>query len=288
MSLVVILLMAVTTVVLGSLWSGYAKQSLRMKKEQKRKEPREDDEEATVQAQDSNNQEEELSVHVSPIWIIFFVCCMCSMLVLLYFFFAQLVYLIMGMFCLASSLAMYSCLEPLVMATYTIPWLPVVRLPKMNLYLCILHLELRCTQHINRFPLHLYLFIQIHLLSFVRIHFIFLLVFIFLDFSTCSTVFPVGHQAPLPQAAIPSDRQLRHCCHLALLPQGGLVMDHPGPPWHHVQYQHAQGAPSAQPQDLHLPPLRPLLLRHLLRVHHPPVHGGRQECDGGGGHRSQQ
>lgn len=142
MSLIVILLMAVGTVILGSLWSGYAKQSLRMKKEQKRKEPRLE-EEGTVQAQDGAREEEELSVHVSPILVIFFVLCMCSMLVLLYFFFDQLVYVIMTMFCIASSLAMYSCLEPIVMASYQISWLPVLRLPRVNLYICILQLELR-------------------------------------------------------------------------------------------------------------------------------------------------
>merc|ERR1719507_528984 len=38
---------------------------------------------------------------------------------------------------------MYSCLEPLVMASYQVSWLPVLRLPRCNLYLCILQLELR-------------------------------------------------------------------------------------------------------------------------------------------------
>ena len=49
----------------------------------------------------------------------------------------------MTMFCIASSLAMYSCLEPIVMASYSLTRLPVVRLPRCNLYLCILQLELR-------------------------------------------------------------------------------------------------------------------------------------------------
>merc|ERR1719507_1046983 len=38
---------------------------------------------------------------------------------------------------------MYSCLEPLVMASYNISVLPVLRIPRINLYLCILQLELR-------------------------------------------------------------------------------------------------------------------------------------------------
>merc|ERR1719228_2662079 len=38
---------------------------------------------------------------------------------------------------------MYMCLEPLVMMTYKLPCFPVITLPRMNLYLCILQLELR-------------------------------------------------------------------------------------------------------------------------------------------------
>jgi len=144
LSLVVILLMAVSTVILGSLWSGYAKQSLRLKKERQNISELREEDPNHVQPQDSSGgQEEELSVQVSPLLVLFFVCCMCSMLVLLYFFFNQLVYVIMTMFCIASSLAMYSCLEPLVMASYQLPCLPVLRLPSCNLYLCVLQLELR-------------------------------------------------------------------------------------------------------------------------------------------------
>ena len=49
----------------------------------------------------------------------------------------------MAMFCIASTLAMYSCLEPIVMASYSLASLPVLRLPRVNLYLCVLQLELR-------------------------------------------------------------------------------------------------------------------------------------------------
>ena len=91
LSLVVILLMAVSTVILGSLWSGYAKQSLRMKKERENNMENREEDPDCVQPQDgSGGQEEELSVQVSPLLVLFFVCCMCSMLVLLYFFFNQL------------------------------------------------------------------------------------------------------------------------------------------------------------------------------------------------------
>ena len=92
LSLVVILVMAVMTVILGSFWSGHAKQNLRLKKERDANvEVRDDDQEDCIQPQDgSGGNEEELSIHVSPFLVLFFVFCMCSMLVLLYFFFNQL------------------------------------------------------------------------------------------------------------------------------------------------------------------------------------------------------
>lgn len=145
LSLVVILVMAVMTVTLGSFWSGHAKHNLRLKMQREAGAERLGAEDPDmIQPQDgSGAAEEELSIHVSPLLVLFFVLCMCSMLVLLYFFFNQLVYVIMTMFCIASSLAMYSCLEPLVMASYSLASLPVLRLPRCNLYLCVLQLELR-------------------------------------------------------------------------------------------------------------------------------------------------
>ena len=91
-SLVVILVMAVGTVILGSFWSGHVKNNLRLKKEvvsslERREEERGDG----IEPQDgTGGADEELSVHVSPLLVMFFVFCMCSMLVLLYFFFNQL------------------------------------------------------------------------------------------------------------------------------------------------------------------------------------------------------
>ncbi|XP_023323238.1 signal peptide peptidase-like 2B [Eurytemora carolleeae] len=144
LSTLVIFLMAVSTVTIGSLWSGYAKQNLRIRKETGLEgvNSRMRDEEGIKSQDGGGGEEEEISVRVSPLLIMFFVFCMCSMLVLLYFFFNQLVYVIMAMFCIASSLAMYSCFEPLVMATYALP-LPVLRLPRINLYICRLDLEIR-------------------------------------------------------------------------------------------------------------------------------------------------
>ncbi len=114
-SIVIIFLMAIFTVGAGSLWSGYTKHSLRLKKagvdadgnissspRHRRNRRRssahgadqtlaedalgdDDDEEGKVQ-----QQEEELSVKVTPLLVVFFVACMCGMLVLLYFFFDKL------------------------------------------------------------------------------------------------------------------------------------------------------------------------------------------------------
>ena len=90
-SLVVILVMAVFTVILGSFWSGHAKQNLRLKKERERSTDIREEDPDCIQPQDgSGGTEEELSIHVSPWLVLFFVFCMCSMLVLLYFFFNQL------------------------------------------------------------------------------------------------------------------------------------------------------------------------------------------------------
>jgi signal peptide peptidase-like protein 2B len=150
-SALVIFAMAVGTVMVGSFWSGYAKQSLRLRKVRRRfvgdvchHDDVGDKERVVEQAKglEGEEEEEDISVRVSPVLILFFVCAMCGMLVLLFFFFNYLVYVIMVMFCIASALAMYSCLEPLVMMTYALP-LPILRLPKMNLYICRLDLELR-------------------------------------------------------------------------------------------------------------------------------------------------
>ena len=90
-SLVVILVMAVFTVILGSFWSGHAKQNLRLKKEKERSADIREEDPDSIQPQDgTGGAEEELSIHVSPWLVLFFVFCMCSMLVLLYFFFNQL------------------------------------------------------------------------------------------------------------------------------------------------------------------------------------------------------
>ena len=72
---------------------------------------------------------------------------------------------------------------------------------------------------------------------------------------------------------------------MARVPEGGVVLDPAGYPRDHVQYFHVEGGQTAQLENLHNPAECIVHLRHLLRIHHPAVHEGRQERYGGGCHR---
>ncbi|EPQ20593.1 Signal peptide peptidase-like 2B [Myotis brandtii] len=63
---------------------------------------------------DEPEKQEDEAVDVTPVMTCVFVVMCCSMLVLLYYFYDHLVYVIIGIFCLASSTGLYSCLSPLV------------------------------------------------------------------------------------------------------------------------------------------------------------------------------
>lgn len=63
---------------------------------------------------DGPEKQEDEAVDVTPVMTCVFVVMCCSMLVLLYYFYDHLVYVIIGIFCLASSTGLYSCLSPLV------------------------------------------------------------------------------------------------------------------------------------------------------------------------------
>ncbi|KAI1287542.1 Signal peptide peptidase-like 2B [Halotydeus destructor] len=108
-SLVVIWILAVFTVVVGSFWSGTSRASLYFRR---RYERTADDGESPEDAA-KPAIEEEPYLNISPMYILFFVCCMGGMLVALYFFFKYLVYLIIGLFVMASMLSVYACIEPL-------------------------------------------------------------------------------------------------------------------------------------------------------------------------------
>jgi len=147
-SLVLILMMAIFTVSVGSAWSGYTKKHLLDGKKNVKREVVEDeneDQERVYLENDSNSKgtSEDISLQVSPVLIMVFVCMMCLMLLLLYFFFDKLVYMIIGMFCFASFIAVYSCLEPIVMYSYEVCPRFIFQFPSCNLYCCVINLELR-------------------------------------------------------------------------------------------------------------------------------------------------
>ncbi|XP_052603062.1 signal peptide peptidase-like 2B isoform X2 [Peromyscus californicus insignis] len=96
-NMVIIFVMAVGTVALGGYWAG----SRDVKKYMKHK-------------RDDGPEKEDEAVDVTPVMICVFVVMCCFMLVLLYYFYDHLVYVIIGIFCLASSTGLYSCLAPCV------------------------------------------------------------------------------------------------------------------------------------------------------------------------------
>ncbi|XP_008763334.1 signal peptide peptidase-like 2B isoform X8 [Rattus norvegicus] len=97
-NMVIIFIMAVGTVALGGYWAG----SHDVKKYMKHK------------RDDVPEKQEDEAVDVTPVMICVFVVMCCFMLVLLYYFYDRLVYVIIGIFCLASSTGLYSCLAPCV------------------------------------------------------------------------------------------------------------------------------------------------------------------------------
>ncbi|XP_047387262.1 signal peptide peptidase-like 2B isoform X2 [Sciurus carolinensis] len=97
-NMVIIFIMAVGTVAVGGYWAG----SRDVKKSMKHK------------RDDGPEKQEDEAVDVTPVMICVFVVLCCCMLVLLYHLYDQLVYAIIGIFCLASSTGLYSCLAPCV------------------------------------------------------------------------------------------------------------------------------------------------------------------------------
>ncbi|XP_028672157.1 signal peptide peptidase-like 2 isoform X2 [Erpetoichthys calabaricus] len=113
-NMVIIFLMAVGTVAVGGYWAGSRDIKKRYMKHKR---------------DDGAEKQDEEMVDVTPIMIVIFVVMCCSMLVLLYYFYDYLVYLIIVIFCLASSIGLYSCLCPFVRR---IPW-GKCRIPENNL-----------------------------------------------------------------------------------------------------------------------------------------------------------
>ncbi|CAH1789841.1 unnamed protein product [Owenia fusiformis] len=105
-NLLLIWVLATGTVIIGAYWSGKTKHKHYLRKGRKSSLP-----DGASEDEDPDEQE---TLNVSAKLIIFFVFMMCAMLVLLYFFYDYLVYLIIGVFCLATSISTYSCFQPIV------------------------------------------------------------------------------------------------------------------------------------------------------------------------------
>ncbi|XP_061879810.1 signal peptide peptidase-like 2 [Entelurus aequoreus] len=98
-NMVIIFLMAVGTVAMGGHWAGSKDRKKRYMK---------------YKRDDGADKQDEETVDVTPIMICMFVVMCCSMLVLLYFFYDSLAIWVIGIFCVASSMGLYSCLWPFV------------------------------------------------------------------------------------------------------------------------------------------------------------------------------
>ncbi|XP_034350809.1 signal peptide peptidase-like 2A isoform X5 [Arvicanthis niloticus] len=99
-TLVVIFVIAVFTVALGGYWSGLIE--LENMKSVEDAEDRE------------TRKKKEDYLTFSPLTVVVFVVICCVMIVLLYFFYKWLVYVMIAIFCIASSMSLYNCLAALI------------------------------------------------------------------------------------------------------------------------------------------------------------------------------
>ena len=109
---------AVATLVIGSYWSGKVRHSLYLSKRSRSlADPRAEPLDADIEGRKRRKAaafEEEQFLNISPRYVLFFVCCMAGMLLALYFFFKYLVYVIIGLFVVASILSSFVCLSAVV------------------------------------------------------------------------------------------------------------------------------------------------------------------------------
>ncbi|XP_018017968.1 signal peptide peptidase-like 2B [Hyalella azteca] len=150
-SLIVIWLLAVGTVFVGAFWSGRIRHSLysggsRGKRRHRSSDAQEEEHNsadasasADAEAEEALKSRQKDEVYVSVKVMLFLVLMMCVMLLALYYLYNYLVYVIIGLFCIASVTAVYSCLEPLVLM------LPCAtcRTPHFNIYVLRGQVEVR-------------------------------------------------------------------------------------------------------------------------------------------------
>ncbi|XP_023579812.1 signal peptide peptidase-like 2A isoform X1 [Octodon degus] len=99
-TMAVLFVIAVFTVALGGYWSGHIElQNMKAMTD-------------TEDTEMKKKKEEYLTF--SPLTVVIFVVICCVMMVLLYFFYKWLVYVMIGIFCLASAMSLYNCLAALI------------------------------------------------------------------------------------------------------------------------------------------------------------------------------
>ncbi|XP_071520574.1 signal peptide peptidase-like 2B isoform X2 [Panulirus ornatus] len=133
-SLVVIWFLAVFSVAVGAFWSGKVRHKLYLSEQCGH------EGESNVEAyREPVLPREETSMNLSAKTILGFVVLMCAMLLSLYFLYDVLVYVIIGMFCIASGVAVFCCLQPII---FRIPC-GTCRTPYFNIYIVRGTLEVR-------------------------------------------------------------------------------------------------------------------------------------------------
>ncbi|KAK8732408.1 hypothetical protein OTU49_007078 [Cherax quadricarinatus] len=134
LSLVIIWFLAVFSVGVGAFWSGKVRHKLYLSEQCGHV-----GEDNPMTCREPALPHEETSMNLSAKSIIGFVVLMCTMLLSLYFFYHILVFVIIGMFCIASGSAVFCCLQPLISR---IPC-ATCRTPYFNIYVVRGTLEVR-------------------------------------------------------------------------------------------------------------------------------------------------
>ncbi|XP_074090784.1 signal peptide peptidase-like 2A isoform X1 [Macrotis lagotis] len=98
-TMIVIFVIAVSCVALGGYWSGISEL---------------EDMKAMTNTEERETKKKEDSLTFTPLTVIIFVVGCCVIMILLYFFYKWLVYVMISIFCLASSMSLYNCLAPLI------------------------------------------------------------------------------------------------------------------------------------------------------------------------------
>ncbi|CAB3995958.1 signal peptide peptidase-like 2B isoform X1 [Paramuricea clavata] len=100
-NLVVIWLLAVGTIVIGAYWSGVIANEQREKSAENKA------------SSGSSSEEEEAAMQITPLMVVIFVVFICLFLLLVYYLYKYVVYIIIGVFAIASASGMFECLNAL-------------------------------------------------------------------------------------------------------------------------------------------------------------------------------